>query len=76
MSLISIYDLKIHGDKTLNKKSLFVVEALKRMRRRRQFHEEEFEDVICPFELILMLDEVANDFNDMRGNENAVKERV
>lgn len=72
-NLISIWDLKIHSDKTLNKKSLFLTEALNRIKNRRQVHFENYEDVICPFKLILTLNEVANDFDNKRGNKNGVK---
>lgn len=70
--LMSIWDLEISKDRKFSKKSLFLVEALNRMKNRRKFHEEDYEDVICPFELILMLDEVARDFDNKRGNKNAV----
>ena len=73
MSLLSIFDLKFYSDKTMNKTSLFLIEALNRMKNKRQFHQEEYEDVICPFQLMLILNEVANDFDNKRGNENAVR---
>lgn len=70
-NLISIWDAKIHGDKTLSNKSLFLSEALKRIRNRRLVYEENYEDVVCPFQLILTLNEVANDFDNKRNdNEN------
>lgn len=72
-NLISIWDLKIHSDKTLSKKSLFLIEALNKMNRNNQFHEESFEKVICPFELILTLIEIVHDYDARRGNENAIK---
>ena len=70
--LISIWDFEILPNQKLNRKSLYLTEALNRMRNRNQFHQEDFEDIICPFELILVLDEVANDFENKRGNKNAV----
>lgn len=71
-NLISIWDLEIVENKTLNKNSLFLSEALKRMKNRGQFHEEHFEDVVCPFELVLTLNEVANDFNNKRKNNEKI----
>lgn len=71
-NLISIWDTKIHGDKTLSKNSLFLTEALRRTKNRGHFHEEMFEDVICPFELMLTLSEVANDFDNKRRNNEEI----
>ena len=56
-----------------NKKSLFLYEALNRINNKRQFKEIENEDVIDPFELILMLNDVLNDLNNKKGNNNAIK---
>ena len=72
-NLIPIYDFKIVKDKKLYKKSLYLTEALNRMFNQNKFHQEDYENVICPFELILMLDEVANDFDNKRGNKNGIK---
>ena len=70
MSLIPISEFEIIPNKKLNTKSLFVVEAVNRMKNKNQFHEEEYENVICPFQLMLTAHEVANDFDNKRGNVN------
>ena len=72
-NIISIKDFKISENKTFSNKSLFLYEALRRMKRKREFHEEEYEDVFCPFELMLYLNDVSKDFNNYRDNKNATK---
>jgi len=71
--LINIKDFEITKDKKLNLKSLYLVEALTRMKNKNKFHLENYEEVICPFELMLELFEVSQDFNEYRGNNNAIK---
>ena len=71
--LISIWDFEILPNKKLKKESLYLTEALNRMMNRNQFHEESYEDVIDPFELMLVLEEVSDDFNNKKGNDNATR---
>lgn len=71
--LMKLSEFELVDNKKINTKTLYLTEALTRMRNRNQFHQEDYEDVICPFELMLTLYEVANDFNEYRGNKNGTK---
>jgi len=72
-NLISIWDFEITPNKKFTKKSLYLQEALKRIKNRNQFKIQEHEDIIDPFELMLTLEEVSQDFNNKKGNDNAVR---
>jgi len=69
--IISIWDFEITPGNKLNKESLYLREALKRIKGKNQFKIEEFETVIDPWQLLLTLCEVANDVNKKRDNINA-----
>ena len=68
-----IWDFEITPNKKFSKKSLYLQEALKRMKNRNQFTIREYENMIDPFELMLVLEEVSQDFNNKKGNDNAVR---
>jgi len=70
MGLIAIKDFEIVKGKKLNKESKNLQEALKIMKVINKFHEEEFEDVIDPLELLLTLHKLANIADAKRGNTN------
>ena len=68
--LISIFDVEITQGKKINRKSPIVLEAMKRMKNKNQFHEEEYEDVLDMTQFLLTCHEVANDVDNKRENIN------
>lgn len=73
MSVINIKDFEITKGNKITKKSPIVLEALRRLRKERKFTEENFEEVIDPFEFFLMCYEVSEEKNKKKNNTNACK---
>jgi hypothetical protein len=73
MSLISVWDLEFAKGKKISKKSPIVIEAIRRLKAKRHFTQEEYEDVISLPELILTMHDLVNEIDKTRGNKNASK---
>lgn len=73
MSLISVWDLEFVKGNKVNKKSPLVLEAIRRLKAKRHFKQEDYEDVISLPELILTIHDLANEIDNKRGNDNATK---
>lgn len=66
MSLIPISEVEFVKGKKINKKSIWNIDAEKRLRRKRRFYQEEYEDVFDLCEFILTLHDADVELNKKR----------
>ena len=72
-TLISIWDFEFLPNKKFSKEGGYIVEAIQRLKYLRQFHEENYEDVIELPDLLLCCHRIAIEQEKWRKNTNAVK---
>lgn len=69
--LIELNKLEFVDGKCLNSKSPYIMEALRRMRKKRMIDRCGFDDVIDPLKMLNEIFKISDEVNKKRGNLNA-----